>query len=123
MKQLDYQKCTNVEILQARIAELEEILFNPTDPRVFNLTNQEQRVCTILANSKTVVTKDKLYISLYNGWHEVQMKIIVVFICKIRTKLPETVKIETIWGRGYFMPPESRETWKQYLDAARSTGN
>ena len=51
-----------------------------------------------------VVTKDMLMSHLYGGSDEPPVKIIDVFICKLRRKL-EAVgadgMIATVWGRGY----------------------
>jgi two-component system cell cycle response regulator CtrA len=40
---------------------------------------------------------------------EPEIKIIDVFVCKLRKKMEIFgVKIETIWGRGYYMTPEMK---------------
>ena len=48
---------------------------------------------------------------LYGGMDEPELKIIDVFICKLRKKLSEASdgdnRIDTVWGRGYvFRDPE-----------------
>ena len=44
---------------------------------------------------------------LYGGMDEPELKIIDVFICKLRRKLAEALGhdsiIETVWGRGYVL--------------------
>ena len=44
---------------------------------------------------------------LYGGMDEPELKIIDVFICKLRKKLSEATGdenyIETVWGRGYVL--------------------
>ena len=44
---------------------------------------------------------------LYGGMDEPELKIIDVFICKLRKKLSEAMEgenhIETVWGRGYVL--------------------
>ena len=51
---------------------------------------------------------------LYGGMDEPELKIIDVFICKLRKKLSEATGgenyIETVWGRGYVLrdPAEQR---------------
>jgi two-component system cell cycle response regulator CtrA len=44
---------------------------------------------------------------LYGGMDEPEMKIIDVFICKLRKKLADASMgkdyIETVWGRGYML--------------------
>ena len=57
---------------------------------------------------------------LYGGIDEPEVKIIDVFICKIRKKLTTATGgkdyIETVWGRGYVLrDPRPEET---ALDAA-----
>ncbi|MFN3287711.1 MAG: winged helix-turn-helix domain-containing protein, partial [Sphingomonadaceae bacterium] len=52
------------------------------------------------------VTKDMFLDHLYGGAYEPVLKIIDVFICKLRKKLTAATGenyIETIWGRGYVM--------------------
>lgn len=46
------------------------------------------------------VTKDQILDHLYNGMDEPNIKIIEVFICKMRKVLPEGL-LQTVWGRGY----------------------
>ena len=53
---------------------------------------------------------------LYGGMDEPELKIIDVFICKLRKKLAAATHgkhhIETVWGRGYVLrdPQEGQET-------------
>jgi two-component system, cell cycle response regulator CtrA len=43
-----------------------------------------------------------------------------VFICKIRAKIePFGINIETLWGRGYTMPPESKVELRGMIEAQR----
>jgi two-component system, cell cycle response regulator CtrA len=54
----------------------------------------------------TVLTKEAFLSHLYDGKDEPEIKIIDVFICKLRKKLAEAGAnslIETVWGRGYMM--------------------
>ena len=50
---------------------------------------------------------------LYGGMDEPELKIIDVFICKLRRKLAEALSgedyIETVWGRGYVLRELSQE--------------
>ena len=59
----------------------------------------------------TTLTKEMFLNHLYGGMDEPELKIIDVFICKLRKKLAEASGgkdyIETVWGRGYALrPPE-----------------
>jgi len=53
------------------------------------------------------LTKEMFLSHLYGGMDEPEMKIIDVFICKLRKKLANASGgkdyIETVWGRGYVM--------------------
>ena len=61
------------------------------------------------------VTKDMFLNHLYGGMDEPELKIIDVFICKLRKKLAKATGgesyIETVWGRGYALrDPEPEMT-------------
>ena len=63
----------------------------------------------------TSVTKEMLLTSLYGGMDEPEIKIIDVFVCKLRKKLADAPGgkeyIETIWGRGYLLrQPATKKT-------------
>jgi two-component system cell cycle response regulator CtrA len=51
---------------------------------------------------------------LYGGMDEPELKIIDVFVCKLRKKLATATKgdnyIETVWGRGYVLRDPPAET-------------
>ena len=73
-----------------------------------NLTGKEYAVLELLSLRKgTTLTKEMLLSYLYNGMDEPAIKIIDVFICKLRKKLTLACGgenyIETIWGRGYVL--------------------
>ena len=55
----------------------------------------------------TTLTKEMFLNHLYGGMDEPELKIIDVFICKLRKKLIEATGgesyIETVWGRGYVL--------------------
>ena len=76
-------------------------------PRV-HLTSKEYQMLELLALRKgTTLTKEMFLSHLYGGMDEPDLKIIDVFICKLRKKLANASNgknyIETIWGRGYVM--------------------
>jgi two-component system cell cycle response regulator CtrA len=78
--------------------------------RPVNLTGKEYACLEFLANRRGMtVTKEMFLAHLYGGRDEPEMKIIDVFICKLRRKLAEAGAppvIETVWGRGYTIPNE-----------------
>ena len=55
----------------------------------------------------TTLTKEMFLNHLYGGMDEPELKIIDVFICKLRKKLSNATEgdnyIETVWGRGYVL--------------------
>ena len=78
------------------------------DNNQVHLTNKEYAILELLAMRKgTVLTKDMFLNHLYTSSDEPEIKIIDVFICKLRKKLAEaaggTNYIETVWGRGYML--------------------
>ena len=70
------------------------------------LTNKEFKMLELLAlRLGGTITKEMFLNHLYGGMDEPEMKIIDVFICKVRRKLADASGgqqfIETVWGRGY----------------------
>lgn len=73
----------------------------------FDLTMKETQLLTALNKaSPRMVTKEALHLTMYGDLGEVGMKIIDVFVCKIRAKMKgkTSLKIETVWGQGYRLP-------------------
>lgn len=73
-----------------------------------HLTSKEYAILELLAMRKgTVLTKDMFLNHLYGGIDEPELKIVDVFICKLRKKLADATNgknyIETVWGRGYML--------------------
>ena len=73
-----------------------------------NLTGKEYQILELLSLRKgTTLTKEMFLNHLYGGMDEPELKIIDVFICKLRKKLSEAMEgenhIETVWGRGYVL--------------------
>ena len=80
-----------------------------------HLTGKEHAILELLVLRKgMVLTKEAFLNHLYGGMDEPEMKIIDVFICKLRKKLAQAGAdglIGTIWGRGYMIrDPASDET-------------
>jgi len=72
-----------------------------------HLTTKEYQMLELLALRKgTTLTKEMFLNHLYGGMDEPELKIIDVFICKLRKKLAASTGanyIETVWGRGYVL--------------------
>jgi two-component system cell cycle response regulator CtrA len=73
-----------------------------------HLTGKEYQMLELLSLRKgTTLTKEMFLNHLYGGMDEPELKIIDVFICKLRKKLNQATDgdnyIETVWGRGYVL--------------------
>lgn len=81
-----------------------EVMVGETPVR---LTGKEYAILELLVLRKgMVLTKEAFLNHLYGGMDEPEMKIIDVFICKLRKKLQLAGAdnlIGTVWGRGYML--------------------
>ena len=78
------------------------------DDKPVHLTGKEYGIMELLSlRQGTTLTKEMFLNHLYNGMDEPELKIIDVFVCKLRKKLAavsdEEVYIHTVWGRGYVL--------------------
>ncbi|EET46358.1 response regulator transcription factor CtrA [Thalassobium sp. R2A62] len=76
--------------------------------KTVHLTGKEYQMIELLSLRKgTTLTKEMFLNHLYGGMDEPELKIIDVFICKLRKKLATATggesHIETVWGRGYVL--------------------
>jgi len=84
-----------------------------------HLTGKEYGILELLSLRKgTTLTKEMFLNHLYGGMDEPELKIIDVFICKLRKKLAQATDgehyIETVWGRGYVLrDPDANADTKQ----------
>ena len=86
------------------------------DDQPVHLTGKEYAILELLVLRKgMVLTKEAFLNHLYGGMDEPELKIIDVFVCKLRKKLAAATGgenyIETVWGRGYVLrdPAEGRQ--------------
>ena len=86
------------------------------DGQSVHLTGKEYGILELLSLRKgTTLSKEMFLNHLYGGIDEPELKIIDVFICKLRKKLSQATGgehyIETVWGRGYVLrDPEGTES-------------
>jgi len=78
------------------------------DGQPVHLTGKEYQMLELLSLRKgTTLTEEMFLNHLYGGMDEPELKIIDVFICKLRKKLSQSTGgdnyIETVWGRGYVL--------------------
>lgn len=85
------------------------------DNKLLHLTGKEYTILELLCLRRgATLTKDMFLNHLYGGIDEPELKIIDVFICKLRKKLMDAMDgenyIDTVWGRGYTLKdPKMRE--------------
>src|ERR1700736_4333811 len=96
------------------------------DDQPLHLTGKEYAIFELLSLRKgTALTKEMILNHLYGGMDEPELKIIDVFICKLRKKLVQATNgenyIETVWGRGYALrDPEGNDAGSPPLSQARA---
>jgi two-component system cell cycle response regulator CtrA len=95
--------------------------------RQVHLTGKEYAILELLVLRKgMVLTKEAFLNHLYGGMDEPEMKIIDVFVCKLRKKLAQAGAdglIGTVWGRGYMLrePSGEQESDARLLDISEAT--
>lgn len=75
--------------------------------KLMHLTGKEYAILELLALRKGfILTKEAFLNHLYGGMDEPEIKIVDVFICKLRKKLAQAGVLNligTVWGRGYMI--------------------
>lgn len=78
--------------------------------KMISLTNKEFEILELLVRRRgIVISKEMVMDHLYGGIDEPDIKIVDVFICKLRKKMQEIGGhdvgkiIRTVWGRGYMI--------------------
>jgi two-component system cell cycle response regulator CtrA len=92
------------------------------DGKPLHLTGKEYGILELLSLRKgSTLTKEMFLNHLYGGMDEPEVKIIDVFICKLRKKLANAADgenyIETVWGRGYVLRDPELEKKKAAVGA------
>src|ERR1700720_3024512 len=89
------------------VVDLDSKMVEVNGARV-HLTGKEYQMLELLSLRKGMtLTKEMFLNHLYGGMDEPEIKIIDVFMCKLRKKLAGASNgkdyIETVWGRGYML--------------------
>jgi two-component system, cell cycle response regulator CtrA len=115
-------QCRDLAInLDAKIAEINGV--------PLHLTGKEYQILELLMLRKgTTQTKEMILNHLYGGKDEPELKIIDVFMCKLRKKIATASSgqnyIETVWGRGYVLrPPAPVELKPHGASTSAATAN
>ncbi len=79
------------------------------------LTSKEYSILELLALKKGAILPKEAFLNhIYGGMDEPELKIVDVFICKLRKKISDLTGglnfIETVWGRGYTLRDFDGET-------------
>ena len=90
-----------------------------------HLTGKEYGILELLSLRKgTTLTKEMFLNHLYGGMDEPELKIIDVFVCKLRKKLANATSgenyIETVWGRGYMLRDPDQPVEAESVEAAEA---
>jgi len=96
------------------VIEIDDLVINldnksvAVDGERVHLTGKEYQILELLALRRgTTLSKEIFLNNVYGGMDEPELKIIDVFICKLRKKLANASGgkdyIETVWGRGYML--------------------
>lgn len=92
------------------------------DDKPLHLTGKEYGIIELLSLRKgATLTKEMFLNHLYGGMDEPEVKIIDVFICKLRKKIERITGaescIETVWGRGYVLRDPVSQDKKESVTA------
>lgn len=117
------------EMLRERIGEFEALLKVEWQPPLeLALTPSEVQILRLLVAREDIVTRQQIMTFFYALRPDVEQpeeKIVDVYVCKVRAKLrPFGLNVETVWGRGYRLSPETRKTlldWPVAAAAARAS--
>ena len=102
---------TENEELRERVRQLEELLRDPIQPLWnLSLTKTKERMLGILYRTPGVVPRERMDFALHGADSVTDLKCIDVHLSGLGRRLrPHGITIETVWGVGYRLPPESRE--------------
>jgi two-component system cell cycle response regulator CtrA len=93
------------------------------DSKQVHLTGKEYSILELLVLRKgMVLTKEAFLNHLYGGLDEPEVKIVDVFICKLRKKLAQAGAdgmIGTVWGRGYMIREPAEDPVAENLHSLR----
>ena len=107
-----------VDRLQGRVDQLEAAMgMTLVAPLEWRLTPAEQRVFGVLM-ARDMATKDAIMAGVYRdaGRDEPELKIVDVYVCKIRAKLKRfQIPIETVWGQGFRLTAETKARVRERL--------
>lgn len=124
LKRIDVLENEN-DVLREKLKLLQETVATKIHiPAELELTGKQEMVLAILLE-RPLVTKEAVMTYLYStsGAGKVpEIKIVDVFICKVRNKLEKFLpecKISTKWGVGYYLDPNSRQYLRNFIESRK----
>lgn len=105
-----------VDELQETVRQLKDLLAPPfAFPREWRLSNLETRVlAALLAAKGPYITRQALYVAMYDFETDAQEKTVDVYLCKVRKKLP-WLKFANCWGSGFGLSAGTKELIRRAL--------
>lgn len=106
-----------VDVLEEEVRQLHDA-FEPSVamPEAWKLTKSEARLLHVLARTRGgYLTKERILTALYGLEPDVDIKIVDVFVCKLRRKLSSAgsqIEIRTYHGDGYGLSAEGHATFR-----------
>ena len=105
------------ETLREEVRQLREALTPTVDyPAEWKLTRSEGQLLSHLMTGSGVKRFESLMMALYGAGWLADPSVLSVFVCKLRSKLPERRWIENVRGEGYRLSPAGRAAIRTYLD-------
>ena len=118
-KWTDRKLSPNIEKLQARIIELEEVLGLTIVVPIPGLKPMQRKLLGLLLNRK-FVSWEAAFLALYepsSGKSMPDRRVLNVHLCEVRNWLDKYgIKVSTVVGEGAFMKPEMQRKLKALLD-------
>ena len=108
--------------LEAELRYVKDLISPPglIFPQRWKLTGKEEILLRALMAAVSS-TKERLLVSLYDSEPEAEIKIVDVFICKIRKKLStDGIEIDTMWGSGYRIQPKMKAMINAACEATKN---
>ena len=109
-----------VDVLEEEVRQLRDA-FEPSAPmpEAWKLTRTEARLLHILARRRGgYLTKERILTALYGLEPDVEIKIVDVYVCKLRRKLARAgsaVEIRTFYGDGFGLSAEGLAAFRREI--------
>lgn len=109
-----------VDVLEEEVRQLHDA-FEPSAPmpEAWKLTKTEARLLHVLARTRGgYLTKERILTALYGLEPDVEIKIVDIYVCKLRRKLARAgsaVEIRTFYGDGFGLTAEAHAAFRREI--------